>query len=115
MPQFGRPMLHALDAVTTTPGPIEAVPTSVATSTGTDPDPDPQVIEAASSSYVCIHHFFWCDGDSDAAYCSRRRVQLRQCQLLTVLPVRTTRRLQLRRHRLLAVPVMVRRRVCVVV
>jgi len=57
MPQFGRPMLHALDAVTTTSGPFEAVPTSVATGTGTDPDPDPQVIEAASSSYVCIHHF----------------------------------------------------------
>ncbi|KAG1840932.1 hypothetical protein DFJ58DRAFT_809600 [Suillus subalutaceus] len=39
MPQFGRPMLHALDAVTTASGPIEAVPTSAATSTGTDPDP----------------------------------------------------------------------------
>lgn len=52
MPQFGRPMLHALDAVTTTSGPFEAVPTSVATGTGTDPDPDPQVIEAASSSYA---------------------------------------------------------------
>ncbi|KAG1793220.1 uncharacterized protein BJ212DRAFT_1490481 [Suillus subaureus] len=49
MPQFGRPLLHALDAVTTSSGPFEAVPTSTTASTGTDPDPDPQVIQAVSS------------------------------------------------------------------
>ncbi|KAG2336186.1 hypothetical protein BDR05DRAFT_1063695 [Suillus weaverae] len=35
VPQFGRPMLHALDAVTTSSGPVEAVPTPAAASTGT--------------------------------------------------------------------------------
>lgn len=49
VPQFGRPMLHALDAVTTASGLAEAIPTSAATGTGTNPDPDPQVVEAASS------------------------------------------------------------------
>ncbi|KAG1768821.1 hypothetical protein EDD22DRAFT_870900 [Suillus occidentalis] len=52
VPQFGRPMLHVLDAATTSPGLVEAVPTSAAASTGTGPDPDPQVIEATSSSSV---------------------------------------------------------------
>ncbi|KAG1805918.1 hypothetical protein EV424DRAFT_256230 [Suillus variegatus] len=50
VPQFGRPMLHVLDASATSSGPVEAVPTSAATSTGTDPDPGIQVNEAASSS-----------------------------------------------------------------
>ncbi|OJA09433.1 hypothetical protein AZE42_11438 [Rhizopogon vesiculosus] len=68
-PQFGRPLFHVLDAasdsmsmsvtnLSPTPtgavdlAPIEAVPSSSATSPGEDPnpDPDPQVIEAASSS-----------------------------------------------------------------
>jgi hypothetical protein len=56
VPQFGRPMLHVLDAATTSPGLVEAVPTSPAASTGTGPDPDPQVIEATSSSFVCVYH-----------------------------------------------------------
>ncbi|KAG1740189.1 uncharacterized protein EDB91DRAFT_363142 [Suillus paluster] len=47
-PQFGRPMLHALDEVTVSSGTAEPVPTSAVTSTGTDPEPDPQVIEAAT-------------------------------------------------------------------
>lgn len=55
VPQFGRPMLHVLDAATTSAGLVEAVPTSAAASTGTGPDPDP-VIEATSSSSVCIYH-----------------------------------------------------------
>lgn len=50
VPQFGRPMLHALDAVTTSSGPVEAVPTPAAASTDTDPGPDPQVAEATASS-----------------------------------------------------------------
>ncbi|KAJ8586061.1 hypothetical protein M405DRAFT_378496 [Rhizopogon salebrosus TDB-379] len=63
-PQFGRPMLHVLDAVTASESvsylapvpsptggvvdlaPIEAVPTSG----GGDPDPDPQAVEVASTS-----------------------------------------------------------------
>ncbi|KAG2091321.1 uncharacterized protein F5147DRAFT_723734 [Suillus discolor] len=52
VPQFGRPMLHVLDASATSSGPVEAVPTSAAISTGTDPDPGIQVNEAASSSYT---------------------------------------------------------------
>lgn len=48
-------MLHVLDAATTSAGLVEAVPTSAAASTGTGPDPDP-VIEATSSSSVCIYH-----------------------------------------------------------
>ncbi|KAG2065915.1 hypothetical protein BDR04DRAFT_128004 [Suillus decipiens] len=50
VPQFGRPMLHALDAVTSISGAVEAVPTSAVTGTSTDPDPGNQVIEATSSS-----------------------------------------------------------------
>lgn len=50
VPQFGRPMLHVLDEVTTSSVLVEADPTSTATSTGTDPGPGSQVIEAASSS-----------------------------------------------------------------
>lgn len=50
VPQFGRPMFHVLDASATSSGPVEAVPTSAATSTGTDPDPGIQVNETASSS-----------------------------------------------------------------
>ncbi|KAG1817712.1 uncharacterized protein BJ212DRAFT_141559 [Suillus subaureus] len=115
MPQFGRPLLHALDAVTTSSGPFEAVPTSTTASTGTDPDPDPQVIQAVSSPSVCIYHFSCCDRDIDAACHFRRRVQLQQRQPLAV-PVRTARRVQLRRRQLLAVLVLTARRgVCVVV
>lgn len=48
-------MLHVLDAATTSAGLVEAVPTSAAAGTGTGPDPDPQVIEATSSSSVCVY------------------------------------------------------------
>lgn len=49
-PQFGRPLLHALDTVTSFSEPAKPVPTSAVTSTGTNPEPDPQVVEAATSS-----------------------------------------------------------------